>query len=451
MKIEGMVFMKKTLFSFFIIIATLLSIVGCAQNENSQGGENQSDSTESESNNEDNQINASQEEDEIELTFWFGRDDFIPDDAFEQFEAEYPHISVTTDVIPLENATEEFIRASQGGNQPDVVQVPSERTEILAQQQLLLDMTEYLEGWKNEEPESYNSMIPLAWDMASSDGTPYGVTVHAGPFWYVYNKNLFEEAGINDPPKTWDEVLEYGELLSNEETKGFSVIGSRAHDPVWFLSTFMAMGGQFEEGVPQIDSDAGEYILNFYQQLSSKNIVDSNTIAWDSDNMRAAFITEMAGQSLIGDNIFPTIQESMNYGEDWGATAPPVRPGGENEASYMALGWPYLVSKETEHIDEVLKALQYLSSTEIVKDVALRYQPTTNIEVLSHPEYLEAKPWAEDLEEEFEQLESLPSHERQSNIYEVLLDAMQDAIQNPDTDPKELSEKYQIEINEIIQ
>ncbi|WP_170287539.1 ABC transporter substrate-binding protein [Aquibacillus halophilus] len=442
--------MKRNLIVLFSIFAALMLVIGCSQEDTSTSNttdDNTSNTDETETTNDE----QTEEVEEIELTLWFGREDFIPDDAFEQFEAENPNIKITTDVIPLENATEEFIRASKADNQPDIVQVPSDRTKILAEQQLLLDMTDHLAQWKQENSDSYDAMVPLAWDMASNEGTPYGVTVHAGPFWYVYNKNLFEEAGYSEAPKTWDEVLEIGEAISDGENIGFSVIGSRAHDPVWFLSTFMSMGGQFEDGVPQLNSDAGEYILNFYQQLAGKDITDKNAIAWEADNMRAAFITGEAGQAMIGDNIFPTIQEAMSYNEDWGASPPPVRPGGESDAAYMALGWPYLVSNKTEHPEAVLKALQYLSSTEIVKDVALRYQPTTNVEVLSHPEYLEAKPWAADFEEAFAQLVELPSHERQSNIYEVLLDAMQEAIQNPDSDAKEMAEKYQEQIDQIVQ
>lgn len=436
---------KLLLFSIFVIFILL---VGCSQGTNSNDTSNEAET-------ENNGTGANQEqsmdEKEVELTLWFGREDFIPDDAFEQFKADNPNIKITIDVIPLENATEEFIRASRAGNQPDIVQVPFDRTKILADLQLLLDMTDHLSQWEQENPDSYNAMINLAWDMASNEGTPFGVTVHAGPFWYVYNKNLFEEAGYSEPPETWDDVLEIGETISDGDTIGFSVIGSRAHDPVWFLSTFMAMGGQFDNGVPQLNSDTGEYILNFYQQLAGKDITNRNAIAWDSNNMRAAFITGKAAQALIGDNIFPTIQEAMSYNEDWGATPPPVRPGGENEATYMALGWPYLVSDKTEHPEAVLKVLQYLSSTEIVKDVAVRYQPTTNIDVLSHPEYLKAKPWASEFEDAFAQLQPLPSHEKQSNIYEVLLDAMQEAIQNPSSDARTMAEKYQEQIDRIVQ
>jgi ABC-type multidrug transport system ATPase subunit len=63
----------------------------------------------------------------------------------------------------------------------------------------------------------------------------------------------------------------------------------------------MSMGGQFENNVPQLDSDAGIYLLEFYQQLMSENIASRETVAWDSGDMRASFIGGNAAQALIGD------------------------------------------------------------------------------------------------------------------------------------------------------
>ena len=380
---------------------------------------------------------------EIEITMWFGRNNFIPGDAFEQFHKEYPNIHVKTDVIRLEQSVADFIRAASAGKAPDLLQVPGDSIGPLAQQGLLLDMTELFSRWQKEDPKTYNGIAPLGWSMPKWNGIPHGVALHIGPFWYVYRKDLFEKAGIPHPPKTWDDVLEAGRKLSVGDTIGFSIIGSRAHDPVWFLSLFMAMGGQFENNVPQLNSEAGIYLLSFYQTLMRDKIASSDTLAWNSGDMRAAFIGGNAAQALIGDNIFPTIQEAMQWNDKWSAVPPPVRPGAESEGRYMALGWPYLVYANTKYPYEASLVLRYLSRPEIISEVSMRYQPTTVVKVLNLPEYKEAKPWAPDFEEAFNQLVPLPGHGRQPAIYRYLLDAMQEAISNPNDDPAEIAQKYQ--------
>jgi ABC-type glycerol-3-phosphate transport system substrate-binding protein len=137
-----------------------------------------------------------------------------------------------------------------------------------------------------------------------------GLTLYAGPFWYTYRADLLAAAGL-EVPETWDDVLEFARVAKADGHIGYAVIGSRAHDPVWFLSTFMAMGGQFDNGVPQLDSEAGHYLLSFYQTLVREELTSPDVLAWDSGAMRSAFIGGGAAQAMLGDNIYPTLNQAL--------------------------------------------------------------------------------------------------------------------------------------------
>ncbi|MDZ5698497.1 ABC transporter substrate-binding protein [Chelativorans sp. M5D2P16] len=388
-------------------------------------------------------------QDVTEITVWFGRENFIPADAFETFHAENPDIRVTTDVIPLEQSVADTLRAARAGRAPDIVQTPADGLAPLVAQGAVRDIGPLLEKWQEEDPDSYNDLSQTAWDMASLDGTTYGVTLFAGPFWYTYRADWLEEAGL-DVPETWDDVLDFARAVKDEGRVGFAVVGSRAHDPVWFLSIFMAMGGQFENGVPQLDSEAGHYLLSFYQTLVREELTSQDVLAWDSGAMRASFINGDAAQAMIGDNIYPTIQETLTWGEEWNGSAPPVRPGGEDEGRTMTLGWPFLVTENGENDEAVLKVLRYLADADNVAEVSMRYQPGTVLSVFESEEYNAAKPWASQFAPAFAELAPLPTHPRQSQIYQILLDAMQEALQNPDRDAAELAVEQQARIDELV-
>ena len=385
----------------------------------------------------------------VEITMWFGRQNFIPADAFETFHRENPGIRVRTDVIPLEQAVADVLRTARAGQAPDIVQVPADGVAPLALQGALLDVSELLANWEATYPDSFGNLAQAAFDLATYQGTPYGIALHYGPYWYTYRVDWFEEAGIAHPPATWDDVLEAGRALRTADRVGFSVIGSRAHDPVWFLATFMAMGGQWVDGLPDLDSEAGRYLLSFYQTLIRDDIAHPETLAWTSGEMRAAFIGGNAAQAMIGDNIYPTLNESLTYGTQWAGSPPPSRPGGEAENRTMALGWPYLVTAGAQDLDAVLLVLEYLARPEIVAEVALRYQPTTVLPVMTSPGYVEAKPWAPDFAAPFAELVPLPTHPRQPQIYQIVLDAMQDALQNPNADAAAMAARYQAQLNEL--
>lgn len=384
-----------------------------------------------------------------DITVWFGRENFIPADAFETFHAENPGITVTTDVVRLEQAVADTLRAAQSGRAPDIIQVPADGLAPLVAQGAVRDVSAIIDMWRENDAASLNDISSVGLDMASLDGTPYGMTLYAGPFWYTYRTDWLEAAGL-DAPETWDDVLEFARAAKADGHTGFAVIGSRAHDPVWFLSMFMSMGGQFENGVPQLDSEAGEYLLSFYQTLVREELTSPDVLAWDSGAMRTAFIGGEAAQSMLGDNIFPTLNETLAWGEEWEGSRPPARPGAEDEARTMTLGWPFLVTKDAAEDEAILKVLQYLADPANVGEVSARYQPGTVLSVFASDEYNAVKPWASEFAGEFSNLTPLPTHPRQTQIYQILLDAMQEALTNPDADAVEIAAKHQAAIDELV-
>lgn len=383
-----------------------------------------------------------------ELTVWFGRQDFIPGDAFDKFHAENPDIRVTADVIPLEEAYASFVRSYRAGNAPDIVQILTFSKVALSEQGMLLDVSSILEAWEQENPDHYYDMAPAAWEIASHNEVPHGMALHVAPYWYVYRNDLFEEAGIPEP-KTWDDAIEAGRQLRGPNMLGFTQIGFAGHID-WFISYFMYMGGEFVDNVMQLDSDAGYYLLEFYQTMMRDNIAHPDTVAWDSGEMRAAFMSGEAAQFFDGANVFATVQQNLEYGVEWLALPGLVRPGGEDGWVMPGNSWPYVVSSTAAGKEEAIgKVLQYLSETDIVKEVAMRYQPATRMAVFEDPEYLVYQPWFAELAEYYAMQVPIPVHARQPEINRILGEAMQDALTRPDADPVEMAKYWQEEINAV--
>ncbi|RCW77546.1 ABC transporter substrate-binding protein [Saliterribacillus persicus] len=379
---------------------------------------------------------------------WFGREDFIPADNFEKFHEEHPDIRVEADVVPLEQAVSDFMRNHSAGNEPDIVQVFHDNVGTMVSQDTLMDISEYVDQWESDDADGFNKILSQAWDIASWEDKVYGMGIHVGPYWHVYRKDWFEEEGL-EIPTDYDELLEAARVLDTDEHEGYALVGGREHPAWWFSSLFVSMGGEYSStGLPQIDSEAGHYLIDFYQTLMREELIDPSAISWSSGEMRGAFIGGNAAMAPIGDNIFPLIQEEMTYGEEWTAAPQPVRPGQESN-QHEIWGWPMMVSSNTENPEAVMEVFKYLSDTEIVDEVAKRYQPTTNSEVMQSEEYVEAKPWAADFEEEFANTIIMPSHINQGEVMNILVDVQQEALQNTERDPAEIAAEYQEKLNEL--
>lgn len=386
---------------------------------------------------------AAAQGDPVVVRMWFGRQDFIPGDAFDQFHAENPNIRVETDVIPLEQAPADFIRNYRAGNEPDIFQVHAERATVLAVQGALYDMSDLFDQWRAEDPDSYNELASVAFTSPAYGDGVYGLGVHVGPKWMVYRKDLFEQAGLG-VPQTFDDILEAARTLTGPDMIGYSLIGDRnAYN--WIMQLFVPLGGEIVDGIPEIDSEAGRYLFDFYQTLIREELVDRETVSWAPGDARAAFIGGRAAMMFEGDNVYAAINEALEFDVEWAAMPVPPRPGAEDSNLQLANAWPYYVSANTENPEAVLKVLQYVARPEIVGEVAMRYQPTTSLPVINSDEYAAAKPWMPSLADAFAGvvLADPPGHPRFQEVMDIVLDAYQEALQNPNSDTAALLERTQ--------
>ncbi|GAA1909164.1 ABC transporter substrate-binding protein [Streptomyces sodiiphilus] len=72
------------------------------------------------------------------------------------------------------------------------------------------------------------------------DGVPYGIPVDVGMVGFWYNKALFADAGVNEPPTTWDEFLDTVEKLKDSGTTPLALAGKEKW-PGHYYWSYLAM------------------------------------------------------------------------------------------------------------------------------------------------------------------------------------------------------------------
>ncbi|MEM7802332.1 MAG: extracellular solute-binding protein, partial [Chloroflexota bacterium] len=136
-----------------------------------------------------------------------GADESPFDRAKAELEARHPNVEVVFDVQQGGgNVKSKFLSSTAAGEAPDVAMVDSMAIGEMATAGLLSDLTPFAADW-----DQWNDILPGFVDAGSWDGTPYGVFMNTDMRVLVYNKQLFEAAGLdpNAPPTTWDEMFEY--------------------------------------------------------------------------------------------------------------------------------------------------------------------------------------------------------------------------------------------------
>ena len=383
---------------------------------------------------------------------WFGRENFVPDDRFAIFNADYPDINVEYEVIRLEDVNAQLILAMRSGNAPDIVQIHARDVSQLAINKVVKNFTDWIEEFKNRFPETYAQLAPLTWEGASdADGNIYGAALFAQSIYLTYRTDWLEEAGIQTPLETTDRVLEAAQKMAalGDDRFGFSLLGC-CNSPTWELPLFLSMGGTIIDGVPQIDNEIGIEWITFYQTLMNQGSAHPDTPSWDSGQMRAAFIGERAGAMNEGEHIYVEVHKQMPYEDGkWAFERLPTRPGQTEPHVQSGFAFPFIVTTANEDGEAAMLVLEYLARPAIAKQVAIRYQPTTNSAVAEDEEYLAAKPWAVDVAPIASNLINLPTHPtRAIQVYDILKELRDKMVAEPGIDPADLAAEYQEKLND---
>ncbi len=122
----------------------------------------------------------------------------------DQYMKDHPNVKIEITVLENEPFKQKLATAMQSGAPPDIFQTWGGGVlDQYARAGLVQDLTPALQedGWGDSIAGGPLSLF------AASDGKNYGVPWNAGMVGFWYNKDLFAQAGIENPPATWDEFL----------------------------------------------------------------------------------------------------------------------------------------------------------------------------------------------------------------------------------------------------
>ncbi|PNR95821.1 ABC transporter substrate-binding protein [Petrotoga olearia] len=172
--------------------------------------------------------------------------------VIDTFEAANPDIKINWVDVPYDAFQQKLIASIASGNPPDLVNMNTPWAIDFAAQDALSPIDEFV-----NEVEKY-VYLPNYWEATVIDGKSYAIPWYLSPQIMLYNKQIFEEAGLdpNVPPKTWDEIIEYSRIIK-EKT------GLYGYQP-----NIVAHIDLQEEGVPLISADGKKAIVNTPEAMS---------------------------------------------------------------------------------------------------------------------------------------------------------------------------------------
>jgi len=229
---------------------------------------------------------SAQDGDEVvTLEFWGGwtaADGDIMDELVQQWNAENPNIQVTLTRQQWSPLFDAFVVASASNEAPDILAMhPQELAQFIVRD-LLTPLDDLIAGSEILTPDNY---LESAWQPNVYDGQLYAIPLDLHMHGLYYNLDLFEEAGIEAPPTTGEELIEIGKQLTvdangnHPDDEGFDPenvvqyainMHSNHHAFFQWWALYRQLGGQLisEDGTQcAMDIDKAARAWQFLQDL----------------------------------------------------------------------------------------------------------------------------------------------------------------------------------------
>ena len=392
---------------------------------------------------------------DVEILVWVTRPYYIPPDDFESFTAE-TGITVTYDVQSNDDILQQWqLMRDAGEPLPDILGAEdSFLIETYVDAGLLPSHDEIAATWAAENPEQYDLLLDLVWDETALDGVKYGASITANFDVLYYNVPCLNEAGVTVPFATLDGVLDGLRAIKTARPDDipFTVQAKAGEGVTTFKTVLAAAGTEFDKAVPDLESEAGLYSINWFKQAADEGLLPPEAIAWGEDESRGAFVSEAACVILDG---FTTAgdfndAEGFDYPDQWDLTPVPLsQSGGGDDGVALSAARTWAVVEGSEHPDEAALVLRYIAgTTNLIEAAGNGSVPMRQTEALNSDELLAIWPFFnDDLKTAYLGSSPTPAGPGAGTVEEILEQLFGEIVVGTDKTAEELAAEYQPQLD----
>jgi multiple sugar transport system substrate-binding protein len=313
----------------------------------------------------------------VELTFWHhftGDPGDVMAGVIQGWNAAQPDIQVEINVVPFSADAayaEKMTAAAAAGTPPDIFLDPAGSWAYG------LDLAIALNDYMERDGITMDDYYPGAVERTIWHGDYYGIPFNMDTRGLWWNKDLFEQAGLDPekPPKTWDELYAACEKLNKtsddpaEEVMGFLP----RYDQAMYYSFIYQNGGrvqslEMECKPPELlfDSENGKQALEFMKRLVDLNGGYENQEAFNSSFTGAANDAFYMGQLAMmytGPWRLPDIRKYVPE-MNWGLDIEPIGPMADGPTTLVG-GFEVSIPKLSKSYDAAWELLKLLGTLDV--------------------------------------------------------------------------------------
>lgn len=331
--------MKKRFKGIYLIVVFMLtlimpiSMIGCSSEKNNQ----------------------SSEEKEILKIFIPGYDDELwkglYDASINDFEKDNPNVDVQVIPAGWDEANSKLVSLIQANDSPDVIITGSRSLRQFAEMGAIEELDTYMTDSFKE------SRVENVLNTANINGAQYGIPLAFSSRALYYRTDLIEE-----PPTTWDELLEIAEAITKEnpEIYGFAIPTDITSGTDELFNFIYQNGGSAtdENGNIKLATDENIETLEFLKEFNDKKIIPDPVSTARSDQAKM-FQNGNLAMFISG----PWEKETLDSSADTAPYAVALLPAGTKMAETLVTD-SFSISSQSENKELAWKLIEYMGQFE---------------------------------------------------------------------------------------
>jgi multiple sugar transport system substrate-binding protein len=259
----------------------------------------------------------------VEIEFWHGQTQGpaeLLQTMIDQFNETHPDVVVSKDSggVNSDRMLQKVTAGLQADNYPDIAYIYGSDLANLAKGDQLVDLTDAIDNGDL----NWDRFVDAGKQAVTVDDRPRAVPAFIDNLAVVYNKKIFDDAGVDYPTDdwTWDDFLATAAELNDPDAgiAGFGWPGTGDEDTTWRIWPLIwQQGGDIvsEDGSSVgFDGESGQAALDVVAQAADDGSVYIDSTA-GSERMQQLFASGKMAMNVAGPYTLPEyVDAKVDYG-----------------------------------------------------------------------------------------------------------------------------------------
>ena len=293
-------------FAALLALAASISLAACGGSDDSSSDDSSASSGEP-----------------VEIEFWHGQTQGVADllqEMIDEFNRTHPDVIVSKDSggVNSDRMLQKVTAGLQADNYPDIAYIYGSDLANLAQGDQLVDLQDAIDSGEI----NWDRFVDAGKEAVTVDDQPRAIPAFIDNLAVVYNKKIFDDAGVPYPKDdwTWDDFVQTAAELNDPDAgiAGFGWPGTGDEDTTWRIWPLIwQQGGDIvsEDGTSVgFDGASGEAALDVVAQAADDGSVYIDSTA-GSERMQQLFASGKMAMNVAGPYTLPEyVDAKVDYG-----------------------------------------------------------------------------------------------------------------------------------------